>query len=76
MLFIFTNFKTDGDRVLGLEGMKRKDQLAKQEATYTFIKLDPLVYPGFLSKFWIEKSDTELILRINQEDNYAEAFPQ
>lgn len=56
--------------------MKRKDQLAKQEATYTFIKLDPLVYPGFLSKFWIEKSDTELILRINQEDNYAEAFPQ
>ena len=73
---LILKLETDGDRVVGLEGMKRKDQLAKNEATYTFIKLDPLVYPAFLSKFWIEEKDTDLILRIIQEDNFSASFPQ
>ena len=66
---------TEGDRVVGIDGMKRKDELPKSEAKYNFIKLDPLVYSGFLSKCWVEKK-LDLILRVNQEESYSDAFPR
>ena len=51
------NIKGDGDNVKEITGFNKKGVLPKDQAQYNFIKLDPLVYPQFLSKVWVSRRD-------------------
>ena len=72
---LILKIKGDESSVKELVGFAKKDVIPKDQAQYNFIKLDPLVYPQFLSKVWVSRRETDLVLRVVQEDNYSESFP-
>ena len=63
-LLIF-NLKTEGNLVTGVD------------PAYTYIKLDPTVYPQFLTVPFVEKNTNGSVhLAAVQENNYGESFPR
>ena len=62
-----------GSRITGIVGFG--EGVKKHEARYNFIKVDPLAYPEYLAKTWISKRDSDIVLRVVQEDNYSQAIP-
>jgi len=72
---LILKLKIEDGNIKGIEGFGLKDAIEKSSAQYKYIKLDPLVYPQFLSRTWVSRREADLVLRVVQEDNYSESFP-